>query len=182
MTFGSSIGNFTPSEAAAWLASWRAQALGPADLILVGLDACQIPDRVFRAYNDSRGVTEKFYRNGLDHANRLLGYTAFKQDDWAVEGRFDQPRHHAAYVALKNIHTKDLSVEAGERLPFEHSYKYSRAESDNLWRQAGLIQKMAYSNSQGDYSTCCTTTTPQFPISLMQNRRPRAVTSQGRVS
>ena len=110
---------------------------------------------MFRAYNDSHNVTEKFYRNGLDHANKLLGYTAFEQDDWAVEGRYDQPRHHAAYVALKDIHNKVLSVREGERLPFEHSYKYSRAESDKLWREAGLIQKMAYSNSKGDYSTCC---------------------------
>lgn len=151
MTLGSSIGNFTPDEAAKFLADF-ATALGGADLILVGLDACQNPDRVFRAYNDSDHVTEKFYRNGLDHANRLLGHTAFRQEDWGVEGRYDKPRHHAAFVALRDISDEDFSFRAGDRLPFEHSYKYSRSESNHLWREAGITPLMAYSNSKGDYS------------------------------
>ena len=83
---GSSLGNFERESASKFLASFK-NALRPSDLVLVALDACQQPERVFRAYNDSEAVTEKFYRNGLTHANSLLGYEAFRQDEWQPEGR-----------------------------------------------------------------------------------------------
>ena len=153
MTLGSSIGNFTPDEATNFLKGY-ARILGPADLILVGLDACQDPKRIFRAYNDSKHVTERFYRNGLEHANRLLGYQAFKQEDWKVGTAVDERlnKHWASYVALKDIKTKDLSFRAGEVIPFEEAWKFSEERSDKLWRESGLIHKMAYANFKGDYS------------------------------
>ncbi len=51
---GSSIGNFPPSEAVDFLEQFAAE-LTPQDLMLIALDGCQDPDRVFHAYND-RGL------------------------------------------------------------------------------------------------------------------------------
>ncbi|RVX75054.1 hypothetical protein B0A52_01331 [Exophiala mesophila] len=152
MTMGSSLGNFSREDAAGFLTKIKS-VLGPADIILVGLDACQDPQRVFEAYNDSQLVTERFYRNGLDHANSLLGYEVFRQEDWSVEGRYDEQldRHHATYLARKDIKTKDYSFKRGERLPFEESFKYSEAQSDQLWHDSGLVQQMAFGNKSADY-------------------------------
>lgn len=152
MTMGSSLGNFSREGAAQFLNNFKS-VLRPSDLILVGLDACQQPQRVYEAYNDSLLVTEKFYRNGLDHANSLLGYEAFRQEDWLVEGRYDEKldRHHAAYLAQKDIKTKDFTFRRGERLPFEESFKYSEAQSDQLWHDCGLVQQMAFGNKRQDY-------------------------------
>ena len=151
MSFGSSIGNFTPTDAAEWLADFAA-VLDPADYLLVGLDACQDLNRIFEAYNDSEGVTEQFYRNGLDHANRLIGEEVFKQCDWQPETNVNKQRHQAVYLALRDVKTKDYSFTAGERLALEVSCKYSEEESLSLWRRSELIHQMAYANKTGDYS------------------------------
>ena len=151
MSLGSSIGNFTPQEAARFLAEF-ATVLDPADYMLIGLDACQDLNRVFQAYNDSKGVTEQFYRNGLDHVNRLLGYEAFKQCDWKPETNVNKERHQAVYLALRDIKTKDHTFAAGERLALEISCKYPDKRSDGLWRKSELIHQMAYANKNGEYS------------------------------
>ncbi|KIX08574.1 uncharacterized protein Z518_03230 [Rhinocladiella mackenziei CBS 650.93] len=152
MTMGSSMGNLTPEGAAKFLADFE-KVLAPSDLVLVGLDSCQQPDRIYRAYNDPQRVTERFYRNGLAHANNILGYEAFKQDEWEVEGLYDEKsnKHQASYVALKAVHTKDFSFEKGEKIPLEDAFKYSDAQSDQLWHSAGLVPQMSYGNKTNDY-------------------------------
>ncbi|KKY27484.1 hypothetical protein UCRPC4_g01079 [Phaeomoniella chlamydospora] len=147
MTLGSSLGNFDPSAAADFLHSF-AKIMTPRDTMLVGLDACQDADKIYRAYNDSEHVTEQFYRNGLDHANKLLGRPVFGQEDWAVVGSCKRaPYYHEAhYAALKDISSHDLSFSKGESLKVEHSYKYSQVESESLWRDAGFIRNISYAN------------------------------------
>ena len=49
---GSSMGNLGRREAADFLRSYSA-ALGPKDLMIIGLDACQDEDKIWHAYNDS---------------------------------------------------------------------------------------------------------------------------------
>lgn len=51
LSMGSSIGNFTPSEAVDFLAQFAAE-LKPDDLMLIALDGCQDPDKVYHAYNE----------------------------------------------------------------------------------------------------------------------------------
>lgn len=152
LTLGSSIGNFSREAAAVFLQSF-AQVLSPADLLLVGLDACQIPERVYRAYNDSQGLTHRFYRNGLDHANKLLGYEAFKQEDWDVVGQYNEAegRHEAFYQARVNVSVAETTFKKGDKLWLEEAYKYSAGQRSKLWHTAGLIEQMAYANQIGDY-------------------------------
>lgn len=152
LSMGSSIGNFTREEAGKFLADFANQ-LGPADSVIVGLDACQESDKVYKAYNDSKGVTEWFYRNALDHANILLGYQAFKQDEWAVEGRYDsrENKHEAHFVALKDVRVDHVFIAKGEKLKLEESYKYSEAKSRQLWRNAGLVPEASYFNNDRSY-------------------------------
>ena len=154
LSMGSSIGNFTRDEAADFLQGF-ANVLGPGDTILIGLDACLSRERVHKAYNDDQGTTHEFYRNGLDHANKLFGYKAFKQEDWDTVGRYDEVagRHEAFYRALKNVWVGDTAFKKGDKLKLEVAYKYSASQSDELWRKAGLIHQTAYGNTSGDYRT-----------------------------
>ena len=168
LTLGSSIGNFSRQEAAEFLESFSS-VLGPADHLLVGLDACQDPDRIYRAYNDSKHVTHEFYRNGLDHANRLLGHEAFKQSEWAIVGQYDKVsgRHEAFYQALKKAVIAKMVFRKGDLLKLEDAFKYSTGQSDQLWHDAGLINQIAYSNARGDYNlhllTPCRVSLPTRP-------------------
>lgn len=150
MTLGSSVGNFSREEAAAFLASIAA-VLVSGDSLVVGLDACQKPDKVFRAYNDVKKTTENFYRNALEHANRLLGELIFNQEDWKIEGRYDKDsdRHEASFVSLTDISIGGFTFRKGEKLFLENAYKYSAEQSQFLWRSAGLILQMSY--GQSDY-------------------------------
>jgi EasF-like predicted methyltransferase len=152
LTLGSSIGNFSREGAARFLQSFS-NVLGPADSLLVGLDACQVPERVYRAYNDGEGLTHSFYRNGLDHANRLLGHKAFKQEDWEIVGRYNEVegRHEAFYRALIDVSVSETKFKKGDMLKLEDAYKYSSKQSDELWHAACLVKQTAFANQLDDY-------------------------------
>lgn len=165
MTMGSSLGNFTREEASQFLAAFS-RVLTASDFMLVGLDGCQEPERIFRAYNDSENVTEEFYRNGLVHANNILGYEAFKQDEWQIEGLYDEQshKHQASYIATKSIRGRDFIFDKGEKIHLEDAFKYSEAESDALWHTAGLIPQISYGNETDDYHIyLLSSSTIQFP-------------------
>ena len=152
LSLGSSMGNFDREAAADFLHGFS-KVMGIQDTMLVGLDACEDPDRVYRAYNDSENVTERFYRNGLDQANRLLGRPVFQQEEWAVIGNYDPiaHRHEAFYAALKDVNSGDITLKKGEHLHLEYAHKYTQKESDELWRKAGLIRSVSFGNKRDDY-------------------------------
>lgn len=59
LSLGSSIGNFTPEEAVPFISQFTDE-LKPNDMMLVAIDACQDPDKVYHAYNDRGDVTHRF--------------------------------------------------------------------------------------------------------------------------
>ena len=72
MTFlGSTIGNFDPPGAAAFLHALRA-SLRAGDALLLGVDLLKPPPRLRLAYDDPLGVTAAFNRNLLVRINREL--------------------------------------------------------------------------------------------------------------
>jgi dimethylhistidine N-methyltransferase len=68
---GSTIGNFDPNEAAAFLR--LAARLLRGGGLLVGVDLVKDPAILHRAYNDDQGVTAAFNLNVLQRANKELG-------------------------------------------------------------------------------------------------------------
>ncbi|KAB8268429.1 aldehyde dehydrogenase family-domain-containing protein [Aspergillus minisclerotigenes] len=152
MSMGSSLGNFDRPGAAKFLSQY-ASLLGPSDMMIIGLDGCKDPGKVYRAYNDSEGVTRQFYENGLVHANVVLGYEAFKPDEWEVVTDYDtvEGRHWAAYSPRKDVTINGVLLKKGEKLFFEEAYKYGPEERDQLWRDAKLIQSTEVGNGSDDY-------------------------------
>lgn len=152
LSLGSSVGNFTRDDAAGFLRGF-AELLGPSDSMLIGLDACKDPAKVYRAYNDRKGTTHKFYVNGLVHANVVLGADAFKPDQWQVVTVYDEEggRHRAFYSPTQDVSINGIKLHKGEKFLFEESYKYSTEESEQLWRNAGLIPVAAFGNSSDQY-------------------------------
>src|SRR6185295_15306984 len=68
---GSTIGNFTPEEALAFLGGAAELLRGGA--LLLGVDLVKDPQLLHAAYNDAQGVTAAFNLNLLARANRELG-------------------------------------------------------------------------------------------------------------
>jgi EasF-like predicted methyltransferase len=149
---GSSLGNFKRHEAAPFLAGFS-DAIKTGDTMLIGIDSCKDPSRVYHAYNDNQNVTHEFILNGLKHANRLMEKATFKLDEWEVIGEFDEAagRHHAFVSPLKDVTIEGAKISEGERIRIEESYKYSREEILELWEGAGLAENAVWSNDRGDY-------------------------------
>lgn len=139
---GSTIGNLTPPEAAAFLDVARRLA-GAGGGMLVGVDLKKDSARLNAAYNDARGVTARFNLNLLARINRELG------------GDFDLSafRHHAFYnqrlgrvemhlVSLRQQRVRvdgvSFSFRGGETIHTESSYKYTATEFQALARGAGF--------------------------------------------
>ncbi|KAK3899457.1 hypothetical protein C8A05DRAFT_36918 [Staphylotrichum tortipilum] len=143
LSLGSSVGNFDRSDAAAFLKGF-ADVLGPGDTMLIGLDACNNPARVYHAYNDKLGLTHEFILNGLRHANRVLGETAFIEKDWKVIGEYvhdaEGGRHQAFYAPKRDTVVRGELIRPHERIRVEQSLKYSAAEAEELWKRAGMTE------------------------------------------
>ncbi|KAM5345289.1 hypothetical protein ACJ41O_011151 [Fusarium nematophilum] len=140
---GSSIGNFNRGDAASFLRGF-ADVLQPSDSMIVGVDACNNPAKVYYAYNDSKGLTHQFVLNGLDHVNHLFGRQVFKPDEWRVIGEYvydEEGGRHQAFVAP--VHPTDVlgsRIMPHERIEIEQSLKYSEQETAKLWMLAGLTE------------------------------------------
>lgn len=150
---GSSLGNFTRTEASTFLKGFAKVLMNENDALLIGLDACQDGERVYHGYNDSEGKTHEFYMNGLAQANKLIGHEEFKEGLWNALGEYDEiaGRHQAFYVPAKDVVIDGVQIRGGEKIRFEESYKYSRLQSAQLWRKSGLVTQSRFQNSRDDY-------------------------------
>ena len=152
MSLGSSIGNFSRHESAAFVRDC-ADAAGEQGAVLIGIDSCLDPKRVHQAYNDSEDLTRQFTLNGLKHANLLLKSEVFDLNIWDALGRYDQGhRRHQAFVFPKQtMNILGIEVQAGQEIRIEESYKYSKKDLTQLWRKAQVKPACAWFSKRGDY-------------------------------
>ena len=152
LSLGSSIGNFSRKDAQSFLKDY-ATLLREGDQMMIGIDGCKDPARVYCAYNDRDEVTHSFTLNGLRNANKMLGYEAFATDVWNASGQFNKERgcHQAFVCPNENVEVCGVTVHAGERVRFEESHKYSKEDLANLWHGACLTEKLSWTNARGDY-------------------------------
>ena len=149
---GSSIGNFTPDEALAFLRRIRDHATGGG--LVIGVDRVKPAPILEAAYDDALGVTAAFNLNVLRHLNRLIE-SDFEPRDWRHVARFDAG-HSRIEMHLEA--RRDLEVRwpgaarpfaAGERIHTENSYKYTPAAFEALLREAGFGTPTRWSDPRG---------------------------------
>jgi dimethylhistidine N-methyltransferase len=126
---GSTIGNFEPHEAAAFLRR-AGRILGAGSVFVVGVDLIKAPDILYRAYNDAEGVTAKFNLNLLARINRELG-ADFERAAFEHHAFYNAERSriemHLASTKRQKVRIAGLTIDfrAGETIHTENSYKYS---------------------------------------------------------
>jgi dimethylhistidine N-methyltransferase len=149
---GSSIGNFAPDEALAFLRRIREHAQGGG--LAIGVDLVKPAPILEAAYDDALGVTAAFNLNVLRHLNRLIG-SDFEPRDWRHVARFDAGH---ARIEMHLEARRDLEVRwpgaarrfaAGERIHTENSYKYAPAAFEALLREAGFGAPTRWSDPRG---------------------------------
>lgn len=138
---GSSIGNFTPEEALAFLR--RAHSACAGGGLLIGVDLVKDTAALEAAYDDALGVTAAFNLNLLLHVNRLAG-TDFVVRDWQHVALYDTARQRiemhlqARHDLVVRTPRGPRAFRAGERIHTENSYKWTVPAFAQLLRAAGF--------------------------------------------
>jgi dimethylhistidine N-methyltransferase len=141
---GSSIGNFTPSDALRFLKQARA-AGGAGGALLIGIDLIKPKPLLELAYDDPLQVTAAFNLNLLRRLNALLGCDA-RIEDFQHLALFNEAEsriemHLQARRALTlRWHGGARELTSGERIHTENSYKYGVDGFDRLLREAGFTR------------------------------------------
>ncbi|HET9978584.1 MAG TPA: L-histidine N(alpha)-methyltransferase [Burkholderiaceae bacterium] len=155
---GSSIGNFTPEDACAFLC--RVRAGSPGCNLVIGVDLVKDQAVLEAAYDDPLGVTAAFNRNVLLHVNRLLG-SDFALADWRHVALFNaaESRIEMHLEARRAVDVRwpggGRRFAAGERIHSENSYKYGVETFGRLLRQAGYAQTHCWTDERGWFAVFC---------------------------
>ncbi|MFD1470693.1 L-histidine N(alpha)-methyltransferase [Hymenobacter caeli] len=153
---GSNIGNFAPTERAAFLAQLAAP-LGAADRLLIGFDLQKDPRRIRAAYDDAQGVTARFNLNLLVRLNRELGadfdlaawqhYTDYDPLTGAVRSYLVSTRAQTVRLAALQ---QTVPFAAWEVIHTENSYKFTPPQIAALAAAAGL--RVVATFDDGDFA------------------------------
>ena len=157
---GSSIGNFTPDEALAFLAGIRAQCAGShGGGLLIGVDLVKSESILRSAYDDALGVTAAFNLNLLNNLNALIG-SDFAVGDWRHYAVFDSTQSR---IEMHLEARRDTTVRwpggvrrfaRGERIHTENSYKYTLENFKALLTQAGFSRVQAWTDANDWFALC----------------------------
>jgi L-histidine Nalpha-methyltransferase len=150
---GSSIGNFSPTDAVDVLRSVRSQ-LVPGDCLLLGTDMVKDTDMLLAAYDDAAGVTARFNMNVLVRINRELDAN-FDTQLFRHRARWNEEQSRiemhleslmAQRVTLRGL---DMAVrfDRGETIHTENSYKFKDEQVMGLLTQAGFRLREQWSDA-----------------------------------
>ncbi len=154
---GSNIGNFTNSEAEAFL-SELSENLSQGDLLFIGFDLMKDPDKILNAYNDKKGITRAFNLNLLTRINNELG------GDFILANFRHVPTYDPVTGETKShlVSIKDHSVsieETGESFHFnaweaihtEVSQKYSYRMINEFAEKSGFRLIKNFTDCEENY-------------------------------
>jgi len=160
---GSSIGNFTPQQAAAFLGRVR-DCTDPDGGLLIGVDLAKPREVVEPAYDDALGVTAAFNRNVLLNVNRRLG-SDFRIADWRHVAFLNESDSRiemhleARDAVLVRWPGGERRFGRGERIHTEHSYKYTPPLFDSVLRAAGFEPRARWTDPAGWFAVIHATPT-----------------------
>lgn len=153
---GSSIGNFTPADALAFLRRIYVACAKQGGL-LIGVDLVKDKAELEVAYDDALGVTAAFNRNMLLYINRLIS-SDFHINDWAhvafYNERFSRIEMHLQAkqdVALRWM-GGERNFAKDERIHTENSYKWTIDGFSDLLQNAGFAKPIVWTNAEQKFA------------------------------
>jgi L-histidine Nalpha-methyltransferase len=153
---GSTLGNFEPHEACAFLRSAR-EILGQGAQMVIGVDLEKDERVLYRAYNDTAGVTGRFNLNVLHRINRELGGN-FDLSAFTHRAIYNRERHRIEMHLISRkaqavrVLGRSFSFRAGESIHTENSYKYSLERFTALAQGSGWTPRECWTDSAGMFS------------------------------
>jgi dimethylhistidine N-methyltransferase len=153
---GSTLGNFEPHEACAFLRSARG-ILGAGAQLLIGIDLEKDERQLHAAYNDEAGVTARFNLNVLARINRELGGN-FNPSTFIHRAIYNRERHRIEMHLISRIQQtvrllgRSFSFRAGESIHTESSYKYSLERFNALALGSGWTPRVCWTDPEKLFS------------------------------
>jgi dimethylhistidine N-methyltransferase len=153
---GSTLGNFEPHEACAFLRSAR-EILGTDAQMVIGVDLEKDERVLYDAYNDKAGVTARFNLNVLKRINRELGGN-FDTGAFTHRAIYNRDRHRIEmHLISRKAQTvrvlgHTFSFRAGESIHTESSYKYSLERFGALARGSGWTPRESWTDAAAMFS------------------------------
>jgi dimethylhistidine N-methyltransferase len=153
---GSTIGNFEPDEARAFLRH-AGRMLGSGAALIIGVDLVKDPSILHAAYNDEAGLTAKFNLNLLTRINRELGGN-FDLASFEHRAFYNSERHriemHLVSKKLQKVSVagRDVEFRAGETIHTENSYKYTLEHFTALARSSGWASVAVWTDAGKNFS------------------------------
>jgi dimethylhistidine N-methyltransferase len=153
---GSTIGNFEPHDASAFL-THVARRLGAGAIFIIGIDLVKDAAVLNAAYDDAAGVTAKFNLNLLTRINRELG-ADFDLSGFCHQAFYNTERRrvemHLASRKRQKVRVGGRIIEfrGGETIHTESSYKYTIESFGALARGCGFTPVARWTDEQGYFS------------------------------
>jgi len=153
---GSTIGNFEPQEAVAFLRH-AGRMLGRGATLIIGVDLVKDASTLHAAYNDAAGLTAKFNLNLLARINRELG-ADFDLGKFDHRAFYNAERHriemHLVSRKRQNVDVAGQRIEfqIGETIHTENSYKYTLDYFTALARGAGWSSLAVWTDAEANFS------------------------------
>ncbi|HUS30328.1 MAG TPA: L-histidine N(alpha)-methyltransferase [Kofleriaceae bacterium] len=149
---GSTIGNFEPHEAVAFLSSLQRVA-GTNARLLLGADGTRDPETLVPAYDDGDGVTARFAMNALAHLNRTRG-ASFDPGKFRYRAIWNEmySRVEMQLVSqcdqLVRVGGDDVRFRTGEPLVTEYSYKHTPHAMRGILLAAGWHVRQVFTATE----------------------------------
>ena len=156
---GSTIGNFHPTDAAAFLRRVR-RTLGRDGLLVLGVDRRKDPAALRAAYDDALGVTAAFNRNALARLNRDAAAT-FDPATFAHRAAWNDAASrvemHLVSRAAQDVRVagETIHFDAGESIWTESSYKYDPERLDRLVAEGGFRAERLWTDAGERFWVAC---------------------------
>jgi dimethylhistidine N-methyltransferase len=153
---GSTIGNFEPHQACAFLRQ-AGRILGGGTTLIVGVDLVKDSAILNAAYNDAAGITARFNLNLLARINRELN-GSFELASFSHHAFYNSERHriemHLASKKRQKVRVAGRVIEfrSGETIHTENSYKYTLASFSALARGSGWSALAAWTDAGANFS------------------------------
>jgi len=155
---GSSFGNFTPDDGAAFLKKIHS-TMKSGDLFLIGLDLVKDSSVLESAYNDLEGVTAQFNLNVLSRINDELDadfdlknfshYAIYNEKKQRVEMYLKSLVNQSVIVSKSNLL---LNLEKNELIHTEHSHKFTLSQISELLDSTGFQIKQTWLDDNKHFS------------------------------
>ena len=152
---GSTLGNFTPVDATAFLARAR-DLLGAGNRLLLGVDVAKDAKTLLAAYDDAGGVTAAFNLNLLTRMNRELGCD-IDPSAFAHRAVWNGERSRIE-MHLVSRRRQSIAIDGhrfvigqGETIHTENSHKLKRDVLNSLFVEAGWRVERRWTSEAPSY-------------------------------